>query len=61
MRKTAIFLTIFAFLVPFLFSSESGDYYSYSYARLSYVKGDVFVQRSADLGYEEGAVNLPVV
>jgi hypothetical protein len=61
MRKTAIFLTMFAFLVPFLFSSESGDYYSYSYARLSYVKGDVFVQRSADLGYEEGTVNLPVV
>ncbi len=52
---------MFAFLLPFLFSSESGDYYSYSYARLSYVKGDVFVQRSADLGYEEGAVNLPVV
>jgi hypothetical protein len=61
MRKTAIFFSMFAFLLPFLFSSESGDYYSYSYARLSYVKGDVFVQRSADLGYEEGAVNLPVV
>lgn len=61
MKKIFIFFTAFVFLVPFLSSSESGDYYSYSYAHLSYVKGDVFVQRAADLGYEEGVVNLPIV
>jgi len=61
MRKTLIFIAMFAFFVSFLSSSEEEGYYSYSYARLSYVKGDVFIQRAADLGYEEGVVNLPVV
>ena len=61
MKKISILLTVFAFFVPFLSSSESEGYYSYSYARLSYVKGDVFIQRAADSGYEEGVVNLPVV
>ena len=36
-------------------------YYAYSYARLSYVNGDVFVQRSADQGYEKGEINLALV
>lgn len=37
------------------------EYYSYSYARLSYVKGDVYVQRAGDLAFEEGTVNLAIV
>ncbi len=43
------------------FASETDDYYAYSYARMSYVNGDVFIQRAGDMGYEEGAVNLPLV
>ena len=42
-------------------ASEDTEYYSYSYARLSYVNGDVFIQRAGDNGFEEGDVNLPVV
>ena len=40
---------------------ENENYYPYSYARLNYVVGDVFVQRLADLGYEKGEVNLVIV
>jgi hypothetical protein len=31
-----------------------------SVARLSYVEGKAFVQRASDLGYEEGALNMPI-
>lgn len=46
----------FGFSLP-----QEQDYYSNSFARLNYVKGDVFIQRAEDMGYEEGTVNLPVV
>ncbi len=45
----------------FALADTSTDYYSYSYARLSYVNGDVFIQRAEDLGYEEGVVNLALI
>ncbi|MFB0566121.1 MAG: DUF6600 domain-containing protein [Candidatus Aminicenantaceae bacterium] len=61
MKKFIIIIAVLFFCVTLLTSSENEGYYSYSYARLSYVKGDVFVQRAQDLGYEEGVVNLPVV
>jgi len=61
MKKILAFLGCFAVFVSFAMASEEGNTYSYSYARLSYVKGDVFIQRAQDLGYEEGVVNLPVV
>ena len=43
------------------FSLPQEEYYSQSFARLNYVKGDVFIQRAEDMGYEEGTVNLPIV
>jgi hypothetical protein len=43
------------------FSYPQNEYDGNSFARLSYVKGDVFFQRAEDMGYEEGTVNLPVV
>ena len=61
MKKILAFLGCFAVFVSFAMASEEGNTYSYSYARLSYVKGDVFIQRAQDLGYEEGVINLPVV
>ena len=61
MRKIAILTAFLVFFVTFAFSSSEEEYYSYSYARLSYVKGDVYIQRAEDLGYESGVVNLPVV
>jgi len=42
-------------------ADETNDYYAYSYARMSYVNGDVFIQRAGDMGFEEGTVNLPIV
>ena len=61
MKKSAIFLTALAFFLPLILSAEDEGYYSYSYARLSYVKGDVAVQRAGDLGFEQGVVNLTLV
>jgi hypothetical protein len=61
MRKIVLLSALLAFFVAFAFSSSEEEYYSYSYARLSYIKGDVYIQRAQDLGYESGMVNLPVV
>jgi len=36
------------------------EYTNSSIARLSYVKGNSYIQRSSDLAYEEGVVNMPV-
>ncbi len=60
MKRLLTLLACLAFFVSWGFASEE-EPYSYSYARLSYVKGDVFIQRTGDLGYEEGVVNLPLV
>jgi len=61
MRKSFILFACFAFLAsPVLCAEEEGSY-QYSYARLSFVKGDVFIERAGDMGCEEGVVNLPVV
>jgi hypothetical protein len=61
MRKITLLSAFLAFFVAFAFSSSEEEYYSYSYARLSYIKGDVYIQRAEDLGYESGTINLPVV
>jgi len=61
MRKLVTFLTAFVFFIPLLAFCEQEGSPSSHFARLSYVKGDVFIQRAADLGYQEGVVNLPIV
>jgi hypothetical protein len=64
MKKQAIVFIILclAYCVSFGFSTpQEEEYYGYSFARLNYVKGDVFIQRAEDMGYEEGTVNLPIV
>ncbi|MFZ2054764.1 MAG: FecR domain-containing protein, partial [Candidatus Aminicenantales bacterium] len=60
MKKTALCFTALAFLSLLAFTQEDG-YYSDSFARLTYVKGHVVVQRAGDLGSEEGVVNLALV
>ncbi len=60
MKKTAFCFTALAFLSLLAFSQEEG-YDSDSFARLTYVKGHVVVQRAQDLGSEEGVVNLALV
>ena len=61
MKRLCVFIAGFAFLASLGLSAEEGSAYKYSYARLSFVKGDVFIERAGDMGYEEGVVNLPVV
>lgn len=59
MKKTAI---LTALLLLFLSASyaQEPEYINDSIARLSYVNGIVFIQRSSELAYEEGVVNMPV-
>jgi len=59
MKKFAAFSIIFMFSFS-LISAEETPYTNYSFARLSYVKGNIYIQRAADLGYEEGVVNAPI-
>lgn len=61
MKKPIAFIACFAFLGSLGLYGEEGSSYQYSYARLSFVKGDVFIERAGDMGYEEGVVNLPIV
>jgi hypothetical protein len=61
MKKMALIGTVILAVFPFLGFAQSGGYDQRSYARMSYVRGDVYVQRGQDLGYEQGAVNLVVV
>jgi hypothetical protein len=39
---------------------KDAKYTNESIARLSFVEGKVFVQRASDLGFEEGALNMPI-
>lgn len=61
MKKTLFFIVFSAFFVSSGFSQGQEDYSDYAFARLSYVKGDVYIKRAADLGYEEGVVNLLII
>jgi hypothetical protein len=61
MKRTLVFGACLLFLVSAALSSPPEGYYGYSFARLNYVEGDVYVQRAEDLGYEEGVVNLVLI
>lgn len=60
-KKTSIGIALLVICLSFAFASGGEDYYAKSYSRLSFVTGDVYVQRAGDLGYEEGVVNLVLV
>ncbi len=63
MKNTRILGTVLAALlaiVPIPASAQSGEANDQSYARLSFVKGDVSLDRGTELGTESGEVNLPV-
>jgi hypothetical protein len=59
MKKLASLAIVLALSLP-LMGEEETPYTNYSFARLSYITGKIYVQRAADLGYEEGVVNMPV-
>ncbi len=61
MKKLTSLLAAVIVSVTLGLAAQDETFYPYSYARLSYVKGDVYVQRTDDLGYEKGEVNLALV
>jgi hypothetical protein len=62
MMAKATVLAIFLIVsLPLGLAAQDEGYYAYSFARLSYVNGAVYIQRTADLGYEKGEVNLALV
>ena len=59
MRKYVVLTIAFLFLVSLLGAQEQ-KYANNSFARLSYLSGNAYVQRPSDLGYEEAALNMPL-
>lgn len=59
MRKYAVIFVLLLFSSASLMAQEI-EYTNSSIARLSYVKGNSYIQRSSDLAYEVGVVNMPV-
>jgi len=61
MKKIITIATALLAVLPLVAFAQNDGYYSGSYTRMSYVKGDVYVQRGQDQGYEQGEVNLVIV
>jgi len=59
MRKMAGILIAILFSFSFL-NAEETQYTNYSFARLNFLTGKAYIQRAADLGYEEVVVNMPI-
>ncbi len=55
--------TALALAFPFaaMGQTNTSSYYDRSFARMSFVQGDVYVQRAQDQGFAQGEVNLVVV
>ncbi len=59
--KATILMIALIVSIPLGLGAQDEGFYPYSFARLSYVNGTVYVQRASDLGYENGEVNLALV
>jgi len=58
-KKIIIFAALLLLFLALMYADEP-DYTNDSIARLSYVSGNAFIQRSSELTYEEGVVNMPI-
>ncbi|MCK4557289.1 MAG: FecR domain-containing protein, partial [Candidatus Aminicenantes bacterium] len=59
MKKIALLISaLLIFLSPL--SAEETEYTNNSFARLSYTTGTTYIQRAADLGFDEAEVNTPI-
>ena len=65
MKKALLLAVAFLVSIPLGLMAQSDTpsegYYAPSFARLTYVSGDVFVQKASDLGTEKAEVNLALV
>ena len=69
MRRTIVVIIALFFIVAAAYAQDvkqdpqsvkDTKYTNESVARLSFVEGKAFIQRASDLGYEEGALNMPI-
>lgn len=60
MKKTVLFLSAFLIFLSPLFAQEETEYTNNSFARLNFVTGNTYIQKAADLGYEEAILNMPI-
>jgi len=60
MRKLVLITALLVVLAVVAFGQEEQKYTNESVARLSFLDGKAFVQRASDLGYEDGALNMPI-
>lgn len=62
MRKTILIAAVLAAVFAPLVSAQSSEgYYGGSYARMSFIKGNVYVQHGQDAGYEQGELNVVIL
>jgi hypothetical protein len=57
-KMTVFFSALLIFLSPL--SAQESEYTNDSFARLSALTGNAYIQRAADLGHEEAVVNIPI-
>ncbi len=62
MRKAIIATAALFLVLTFSFAQDTQEtkYTSESVAYISHITGKTFVQRASDLGFEEGALNMPI-
>jgi hypothetical protein len=61
MKRAALLAIVFIVSLPLGLAGQDEGYNPNSFARLSYVNGAVYVERTSGLGYEKGEVNLALV
>jgi hypothetical protein len=60
MKKTACLTIVFLLSLSSSFAEDPVRYTNDTFARLSYINGNVYIQRAVELDYEEALVNMPV-
>ena len=60
MKKLACLTIVFLFSLSVANADEQVRYTNDTFARLSYINGNVYIQRAIELDYEEAVVNMPV-
>ncbi len=60
MKKAMIAAAALFLVFAFAQAQEDTQYTNETVARVSHLTGKIFVQRASDLGFEEGALNMPI-
>lgn len=60
MKKLGYMALLLFFFLSVINAQESIRYTNDTFARLSYLSGNVYIQRATELDYEEGILNMPI-